>query len=332
MRRSHSIASKHSQNISRRAKAISPIWTTTQWHRTKCQYSRKQDEKRQPRHSYHHFTLCYNMSYPVSHLSFSALRLYMVDKYAFHRVYIQRKKSEYISPSMFEGKWYHSVLENLLKDQNQKPEDTMQSIASYCPQDLPYFDHKHSFEKSKEIVSRAIDFYLNQKPEYWIIQWVEETYEMEILPWLPKLKGVIDVIGERWNDVFLYDHKLTISIVNQEDMSPSYELQAWSYFTLYEKATGQNPKPWSLSNARKPKTETDHRRLSTTQFSTRKPSALDSRKYTGEYVWSSREKSHHSPTHLIQCQTETVGETSVRRSMNNTTFLSSKPKTQSKIS
>lgn len=154
---------------------------------------------------------------------------------------------------MFEGKWYHSVLENLLKDQNQKPEDTMQSIASYCPQDLPYFDHKHSFEKSKEIVSRAIDFYLNQKPEYWIIQWVEETYEMEILPWLPKLKGVIDVIGERWNDVFLYDHKLTISIVNQEDMSPSYELQAWSYFTLYEKATGAKPKAMIFEQCKKTK-------------------------------------------------------------------------------
>jgi len=201
------------------------------------------------------------MKAPIDHLSWSAIRTYLVDRYAFARRYIDRKPMDSIGASMLEGKVYHIFLEEYLNDNiaNITMDDASSIVDKIFDQAIIWqtvYYGKKTEEKSREIVKNCVQFYLDELPGYITKtqgRLIESMMESQILPWLLPIKGVIDVAYQDNGETILVDHKLVASYDMQEDMNAGYELQASSYFLLYEKSYGIKPKKMIFEQMKKSK-------------------------------------------------------------------------------
>lgn len=173
-------------------------------------------------------------------------------------------------PSLIEGSLFHSVLELYwweLKEWRQDAFLVDQAFESRLQQ----FEIDKQFEnvnwgvtgskeKSIETTKKALGFYFAEMPKYTPEQviWIEARFlsdfeDLENNPMPIPLKGFLDLIVKEGEDIILRDHKLVSTIVQQEEVSPTYEIQACEYWFLIRKHFGVNPKRMIFDQLKKSK-------------------------------------------------------------------------------
>lgn len=207
-------------------------------------------------------------NFPVSHLSFSAIRCYMADRQLFFKRYIRFEFEDFTSPSMLEGKAYHKALEslwNMVKGGGEIGEEHWRFINDVAHQYIVTvaengnvdFGKTGSTDKSLKVVEQALKFYQNELPEYKPVhieaKITTECADLngEILP-IP-LKIVYDLVGETEANLEIVDHKLVTTYQDEDKGSAAFELQAGSsFFTAWAKF-GRQPSRMIFDQVKKSK-------------------------------------------------------------------------------
>lgn len=194
------------------------------------------------------------INFPVKHISWSAMRQYLTDRQTFLKRYIRFEFDNRTNPAMMEGNAFHQVLAALYQQQineDIKPKKTSaECLNIFLKKSFAEMEQKAteglvdwgvtgSLEKSKEIVEKAVGFYLEEAPSYKPVL-VEERFfsnfedlngdTMEI-----PLKGFMDLVAYDKKDLAIVDHKLVSAFSDPENPEPGYELQGAAYFLLAQK-------------------------------------------------------------------------------------------------
>ena len=207
-------------------------------------------------------------NFPVSHLSFSAIRCYMADRQLFFKRYIRLEFEDFTSPSMLEGKAYHKALESIWNHVKQGGvvDDqywhfvnniALETIVIASEKGYVDFGKTGSVDKSIKTVEQALRFYRAEFPQYYPLH-VEAKVttdccdlNAEMLP-VP-LKIVYDLVGVYDNGLQIVDHKLVTTYHEESEGSAAFELQAGaSFFTAWAKF-GQKPARMIFDQVKKSK-------------------------------------------------------------------------------
>lgn len=187
---------------------------------------------------------------PVSHLSYSAVRTFMVSPAKFLRDYISRSDRPFIM-TMAAGSAWHKGLELLFQDVDDWKTIASTQLATEANKkgDLTPAGAE---ELAKEMIRLEDNFEIYE--QYYRngeLEWTPRLMEqMAVLP-CPiegglKMKGVIDVIPVE-NAVI--DHKY----VKRFNPAPdnSYYVQAWFYYHIYHSIVGKYPDYFCISEFKK---------------------------------------------------------------------------------
>lgn len=217
-------------------------------------------------------------NFPVAHLSPSAIRSYLDNPQAFFMRYVRYKFDTRKGPAMVEGDCVHRVLalfwdavrEDKVAAQSFKWEAaTIDQINDVLvpDQDKIDFGKTGSFEKSRDTILQAVEFYRNNLPPYMdheIIaveeKMVTDFEDLEGNPMPIPLKGYID-LAYLDGEADIVDHKIVSTFTEidaaghpvKEDDGAKYDLQAAPYFFLFRKHFGRNPRRMLFDEVKKSK-------------------------------------------------------------------------------
>jgi hypothetical protein len=200
--------------------------------------------------------------YPVSHLSYSAIRSYLSDRNMFNKAYIKKIYDTMGNPAMVEGSLFHAVLADYYKN----PQSF--AIKESLERNTHEFDDKGKFEninwgktgskeKSIKTVSNVLMTYFKNLPEYeGETKYVEMTFQSHIEdldgePLPVPLKGVMDLIKVKVAGYYVIDHKLVSKLYEQDEIVPAYEIQACTSYFLLEGINGYPPEKFIFNQVKK---------------------------------------------------------------------------------
>jgi hypothetical protein len=175
--------------------------------------------------------------YPVSHLSYSAIRSYLSDRNMFNKAYIKKIYDTMGNPAMVEGSLFHAVLADYYKN----------------PQS---FAIKESLERNTHEFNVLMTYFKNL-PEYeGETKYVEMTFQSHIEdldgePLPVPLKGVMDLIKVKVAGYYVIDHKLVSKLYEQDEIVPAYEIQACTSYFLLEGINGYPPEKFIFNQVKK---------------------------------------------------------------------------------
>lgn len=207
-------------------------------------------------------------SFPVAHLSFSAIRTYLTDRQSFFKRYIRLEFDFKTSASMLEGSVYHKALESLWNQRKAGGEldekfwsflndVAHREIIQAAESGKIEFGKTGSPDKSLKIVEQALKFYRAEMPEYFPTH-IEARVTVqcadlngEVLP-VP-IKAVYDLLSEREDEIDIVDHKLVTTFGDDDDGSPAFELQAAACFFTAWAQFGKKPARMIFDQVKKSK-------------------------------------------------------------------------------
>lgn len=173
-------------------------------------------------------------------------------------------------PSLVEWSLFHSVLELYWQEHKEGRQEAF-SVDQAFESRLQQFEIDKQFdnvnwgvtgskEKSIETVKKALGFYFEELPNYTTEQivaiearFLSDFEDLDNQPMPIPLKGFLDLIVKEWEDIVVEDHKLVSTVTKQEEMSPTYEIQACEYWFLIRKHFGVNPKRMIFRQVKKSK-------------------------------------------------------------------------------
>jgi hypothetical protein len=199
--------------------------------------------------------------YPIQHLSYSALRLYLTDKRAFHKTYIRKEYDLTQSPALLEGSVFHKMLEEYTTREEITEEIILKQLNKEITDEVNW-GKTGSLEKSVNIVSQCLDFFFEEYEGDYENYQNEVSFMQDIGLSVP-FKGRVDRIGFRENKtVEIIDWKLVSSITENDEYSTDYILQSVPYFLLAEKALGMEVTDMNFIQIKKSKNKDKSKQLS----------------------------------------------------------------------
>lgn len=213
-------------------------------------------------------------NFPVAHLSPSAIREYLSNPQAFFMRYVRYVFDTRKGAAMIEGDCVHRVLAAYYAAGDPQAFNWHASAIDQIntvlipEQGSIDFGKTGSFEKSRDNVLQAAEFYFSDLPEHRLGEIIAVEYKMvsdfEDLDGNPMpipLKGYIDLGVLHGEEADIVDHKIVSAFTELgPDGKPKdpadvakYEMQAAPYFFLFRKAFGKNPRRMIFDEVKKTK-------------------------------------------------------------------------------
>jgi len=196
-----------------------------------------------------------SVNFPVNHLSPSAIRTYLTDRYSFFKRYVLLLFEDKSYPAMVEGSIFHSCLSDYYSGNPMRTVDEL--MKGYDGVEIDW-GKTGSKEKSIKNIHQSLELYFNDRPSYKVKDVelrVVSQFEYKGVVYEIPLKGFIDLVVEENDEMVLVDHKLVSSFTDQNNVSPAYEIAACAYYFLAGSHYGYYPKKMYYDEIKKSKNQ-----------------------------------------------------------------------------
>lgn len=184
---------------------------------------------------------------PIPHWSFSSLKLFLNDPFAFREQYILGKWDDMKSPSLVVGSAVHKALEMFYKGESipSATGEGQKYIASVPDAQIDY-GKTGSRENILKDYTQALNFYFEERPKIGEVLGVEQAIVTPItLDGIEQpipIKAKIDLITrDTQGRLVIRDHKTCTSFTDTTEESPERILQAVFYRLAVARQYGEEP-------------------------------------------------------------------------------------------